>query len=104
MYLTKFKHDQILFIIQEVYNKPEFVCKVSANKSYKFDKRGIERFLLAKNSSRTFRLQLLPSSARIKNANVLSNFLRAINLFHKSNWLFNLLFSVSMLVRIQKNV
>lgn len=41
MYLTKFKHDQILFIIQEVYNKPEFFCKVSANKSYKFDKRGI---------------------------------------------------------------
>ena len=36
----------------------------------KFDKRGIEMFILAKNSSRTFRLQVLPSSARIKNANV----------------------------------
>ena len=36
----------------------------------KFDKRRIERFILAKNSSRMFRLQLLPFSARIKNLNV----------------------------------
>ena len=32
-----------------------------------FDKRGIKRFILTENSSRTFRLQLLPSSAGIKN-------------------------------------